>query len=75
MVGSPSSVIMTGLGNGTFAGSPSLLVTLGFGIGAATNQLTDRWANVLHLSVDSTRTIARIDHQRSEVTVDQGRLG
>ena len=75
MTGSPSSIIMLGLGNGTFAGSPSLLVTLGYGIGAATNGITDRWANVIHVSVDSTRTIARIDHQRSEVTVDQGRLG
>ena len=46
-----------------------------FGESAATSTLVDRWANVIHLSVDSTRTIARIDHQRSEVTVDQGRLG
>jgi hypothetical protein len=33
MDGSASSVIMFGLGNGTFAGSPSLLVTRGLGIG------------------------------------------
>lgn len=33
MDGSPSSIIMLGLGNGTFNGSPSLVVTLGFGVG------------------------------------------
>jgi hypothetical protein len=35
MDGSPSSIIMLGLGNGTFDGSPSLVVTGGFGIGVA----------------------------------------
>ena len=34
MNGSPSSIIMFGLGNGTFNGSPSLLITRGLGIGA-----------------------------------------
>jgi hypothetical protein len=34
MDGSPSSVIMTGFGNGTFAGSAGLVLTLGFGIAA-----------------------------------------
>lgn len=33
MDGSPSSIIMLGLGNGTFNGSPSLMVTLGYGVG------------------------------------------
>lgn len=35
MDGSPSSIIMLGLGNGTFAGSPSLMITMGYGIGEA----------------------------------------
>lgn len=35
MDGSPSSIIMFGLGNGTFDGSPSLLITRGLGVGAA----------------------------------------
>lgn len=34
MVGSPSSIVMLGLGNGTFNGSPSLIVTGGYGIAA-----------------------------------------
>ena len=46
-----------------------------FGEGAATSTLVDRWANVIRVSVDSTRTITRIDHQRSESTVDEWRLG
>jgi hypothetical protein len=33
MDGSPSSIVMFGLGNGTFAGSPSLLITRGLGVG------------------------------------------
>lgn len=33
MDGSPSSIIMFGLGNGTFNGSPSLLITRGLGVG------------------------------------------
>ena len=33
MDGSPSSIVMLGLGNGTFDGSPGLIVTLGFGQG------------------------------------------
>lgn len=36
MVGSPSSIIMLGLGNGTFPGSPSLILTLGYGSNGTT---------------------------------------
>ena len=39
MDGSPSSIIMLGLGNGTFAGSPSLVLTLGLGVGEADTSL------------------------------------
>jgi hypothetical protein len=46
MNGSPSSIVMFGLGNGTFAGSPSLLVTRGLGIAAA-GGLVGRWSNVI----------------------------
>jgi hypothetical protein len=46
MNGSPSSIIMFGLGNGTFAGSPSLLITRGLGIAAA-GGLVGRWSNVI----------------------------
>jgi hypothetical protein len=46
MNGSPSSIVMFGLGNGTFAGSPSLLITRGLGIAAA-GGLVGRWSNVI----------------------------
>jgi hypothetical protein len=36
MLGSPSSIIMRGLGNGTFLGSPSLILTLGYGSNGTT---------------------------------------
>jgi hypothetical protein len=49
MDGSPSSVIMFGLGNGTFDGSPSLMVTRGLGAGGAT--INAPWSNVLQLHV------------------------
>lgn len=71
MDGSPSALLTVGLGAW---GSSGLLLTLGLGVGDATNQLVDRWANVIHISVDSGRTMARIDHQHSELTVDEGRL-
>jgi hypothetical protein len=41
MDGSPSSIIMLGLGNGTFAGSPGLVLTLGLGSGEAVVTITD----------------------------------
>jgi hypothetical protein len=46
MNGSPSSIIMFGLGNGTFNGSPSLLVTRGLGVAAA-GGLVGTWSNVI----------------------------
>lgn len=33
MDGSPSSIVMMGFGNGTYAGSPGLVTTMGFGVG------------------------------------------
>lgn len=38
MNGSPSSIVMFGLGNGTFDGSPSLMITRGLGVGAELNR-------------------------------------
>lgn len=35
------AIITGGFGNGTFNGSPSLVVTLGYGIGAAAPSMTD----------------------------------
>lgn len=50
MDGSPSSIIMLGLGNGTFDGSPSLVLTLGFGVGeeVATGTIVGQWSNVIN---------------------------
>ena len=55
MTGSPSSIIMLGLGNGTFAGSPSLLITLGYGVGDATNALTGQWSHVISCQSNQPR--------------------
>lgn len=47
MDGSPSSIVMLGLGNGTFNGSSSLVVMLGFGVGEEDNGITGQWSNVI----------------------------
>ncbi len=60
MTGSPSSIIMLGLGNGTFAGSPSLLVTLGFGQSAVV---------VVEVVPDRRRRIPGFDESRSRIVL------
>jgi hypothetical protein len=49
MDGSASSILMFGLGNGTFDGSPSLMVTRGLGIAAQAATMTGPWINVMEL--------------------------
>lgn len=45
LTGSIPSILSLGLGNGVFAGSPSLVLTLGFGAGeAVTPSATASWA-------------------------------
>lgn len=66
MNGSPSSIVMFGLGNGTFNGSPSLLITRGLGIGEAgspkfpVSSLLKRIGNTSTLTRDGmSRTLER----------------
>jgi len=56
MDGSPSSLIMLGLGNGTFDGSPGLVLTLGLGIGeGVSTTLVGTWSNVMRISNSNER--------------------
>lgn len=65
-MGSPSSIVMLGMGNGTFDGSPSLIVTLGFGIGAAAaiTGTPDHRRRIPAFNESRSRMVASVDDRR-----------
>ena len=69
MDGSPSSIVMLGLGNGTFNGSPSLIVTGGYGIAAPVVSTAPA------IRIVGRRTRITVTGRRTEITVTGRRTG
>lgn len=69
MDGSPSSIIMLGFSNGTFSGSPSLMVTMGYGIA---DEIPDPIPSV---TITGRRTTAIIPGKRTTATITGKRTG
>ena len=66
-MGSPSSIVMLGFGNGTFNGSPSLICTLGYGSAESSTAVIGRWANVIECRSANERIDAQSTNKRIEI--------
>lgn len=68
MDGSASAIITLGLGNGTFAPSVGLLLTLGLGVGEESPvTLVGSWSDAVRIHADRATVKIHADRQRIEV--------